>query len=191
MSHLIGILVGFASLLMSWIWLFATQFQIAKVQALLAPAVAFLAVCIALGQWHIARNKFKLDMFKQRSEVYEATRGAILDLMKHRTLTRDEQKQFLADTRGAPWLFDEGVRRFVDDLWDRVVDMDKLFRRSEAVQRDFEYARMTQNEESVQSARVAQDMLREKQRVHSEWCKDQINNRRVEALFKPFLKIES
>lgn len=192
MSHIIGLLVSFASMVGIWVWMFATDGQIDKLHALLTPAVALLAACIALGQWHIARNKLKLELFKSRHEVYEATRAAIFLIIQHRVLEPDQHQEFLRKTAGVMWLFDPGVREYVNELEERIQQLSNYGLQvvSAKEQENWERMQPEKNGEAIRRFQAAADHARQKQGEHVRWCQSQINNRYLEKLFEEFLVIK-
>ena len=143
--------------------------------ALLTPAVALLAVAVAVAQWRIAKNKLKLDLFERRYKVYSATSMAVHAVVARRTLSDEELQAFVEDTQGAKWLFNGGVDVYINDILDRRREMIELAQK-------------------IWDARVgnADDLaaLRAKRQVHQTWFNDQVKNRWLDAQFKDFLQLE-
>jgi hypothetical protein len=90
-------------------------------QALLTPVIAITAVLIGVAQWWIARNKLKLDLFDRRWSVYVAVREMLAEMFTHGKTSVEAEQKFLHGIRGARWLFDEPVDRYLrTELWAKV-----------------------------------------------------------------------
>ncbi|WP_417534974.1 hypothetical protein [Marinobacterium stanieri] len=95
------------------------------ISAIGIPMIAALAAWIAFRQFHIARNKLKLDLFDKRMEVYGAVRDSLKSIAQQGNLTPEQQVQYLQGTRSARWLFGPEVSEYIDKtLWHRIVDLE-------------------------------------------------------------------
>jgi hypothetical protein len=74
-------------------------------QALLAPAIAALAVVIALFQWHTAKQKVVLDLFDRRLTKYLALRDVVAEVVTAGAANQETLFQFLRALDGAEFLF--------------------------------------------------------------------------------------
>ena len=93
-------------------------------QSLATPAIATLAAVIAFGQWRIARNKLKLDLFEKRTAVYNAARSALTFVARKGSLTYDERVKYIAGIQPAKWLFNESVWSYLNDtLHDHMIQL--------------------------------------------------------------------
>jgi len=94
-------------------------------QALLTPTIAAVAVGVAVAQWWTARNKLRLDLFDRRWAIYVATREMLAEMFRHGASTQAAQQKFLEGTRGARFLFDENIARYLEkELWSRVAKLE-------------------------------------------------------------------
>jgi hypothetical protein len=90
---------------------------ITYLSALLVPAIAALAVAVAVAQWRIARNKLKLELFERRHSVYVATLEAINRIISSEEPDANFIERFQMGTAGVKWLFGPEVAEFV---WDEL-----------------------------------------------------------------------
>ena len=95
--------------------------------ALLVPVIAFFGAYIAYRQWRTAQNRLKLDLFDRRLAVYEAARRVITTVMTSGRISQEAEFQYLSGTRGALWLYNEEIVRYLDEeIWHKVVDLGTL-----------------------------------------------------------------
>lgn len=87
--------------------------MIAVLSALLTPAIAFLAVVVAVAQWWIARNKLKLDLFERRWTVYEALGKVLRQMGENGNVSDEERREFMYGTRAYQWLFNRRIAGFI------------------------------------------------------------------------------
>jgi hypothetical protein len=83
--------------------------------SLLAIIVAF----IALQQFLLARERFKLDMFERRFAIYRATQIFVNEIICHKVSSESPKwiQQFQKEAQAAAFLFDDDISKFLDDLW--------------------------------------------------------------------------
>jgi hypothetical protein len=126
---------------------------------------------IAYRQWRTAQNKLKLDLFDRRLVVYDAAREIILAARASGKVTSEAEFKYIANTRGAIWLFDPEIVRYLDEeLWRKIVDLGAL---------ESELEGLPAGEERSQNVRA--------QRVIKDWLGEQL--RVMEKKFAPFLKV--
>lgn len=90
-------------------------------QALLTPMIAGLATVIGCAQWWIARNKYRLDLFDRRWAVYIAARNVISAMFSHARTSQEEEWAFLTGIRGARWLFNDEIDRYLrKNMWPQI-----------------------------------------------------------------------
>lgn len=91
--------------------------------ALLTPIIGFFGALIAYRQWHIARNKIKLELYEKRFSIYEAT---LLFYQKIVACTAETikteafniaQKDFIKASREAQFLFstESGIFQLLEE----------------------------------------------------------------------------
>jgi hypothetical protein len=83
----------------------------------LAVIVAF----VALQQFLLARERFKLDLFDRRFAIFKATQVFVNEIICHRSVSASESstwiQQFSKQAQTATFLFDDDLSKFLDDLW--------------------------------------------------------------------------
>ena len=102
------------------------QTVIAILQALLTPAIAFLAVVVAVAQYHLAKAKFRHELYERRSAVYKATMKFIAQVTSGGNAKLDELQTFLRDTSEAAFLFTKHAKQiqpFLKELYMKGVDL--------------------------------------------------------------------
>jgi hypothetical protein len=94
-------------------------------QALLTPLIVIAVVGVAFAQWWTARNRFRLDLFDRRWAVYIAVRDAIGEMFTHSDISREAQMRFLTGIRGAAWLFDQHIDKYLrEEVWKRIAHLE-------------------------------------------------------------------
>lgn len=91
--------------------------------ALIPIALAALGSYIAIQQYRTNRQKLKIELFEKRYAIYEAVREYMGAIVRKRYPTEKEQKQFLVETKGASFLFDDEIMKFIEEVWQRSIDM--------------------------------------------------------------------
>lgn len=97
------------------------------IPALVLPFIAILGLYIAYSQWRTNQNKLKLELFRMRFKIYEASTVFIGDIMKGGVVTDQILRDFLVNTKEAKWLFNAEVARYLEnDLYSNGVDLQSL-----------------------------------------------------------------
>jgi hypothetical protein len=78
-------------------------------QAMLTPAIAFLAVVIGWGQWRTAQQKVVLDLFDRRLGKHTAFRGIVRQVMGAGAATQETSFQFAEAMDGVEFLFGDEI----------------------------------------------------------------------------------
>ena len=144
------------------------------VSALLVPMVAVVGAWIAYRQSRTARNTLKYALFDRRAAVYDAGREFINAARHSRNSrkTREAEYNYRSGTRGAIWLFNADIARYLDEeLLGKVYDLDVLEAEEEG---------LPEGEERSQNIQG--------QRAIREWLGEQLGV--MEQKFRPFLKLE-
>lgn len=85
-----------------------------------ATLIAALVAFIAIQQYLLAREKFKLDLFEKRFAIFKATETFIGLITMARNSSQNDfsdwHRQFSVQTQAASFLFDEEISNFIDDL---------------------------------------------------------------------------
>lgn len=82
--------------------------------------IATFALSVAVGivawqQWHVARNKLRLDLFDRRYKVWDTTRTFILQVLNN-TVTDPTMTEFKLAIADAKFLFDDDVVQFLNRI---------------------------------------------------------------------------
>jgi len=80
--------------------------------ALTAVTVAY----IALQQFLLAREKFKLDLFEKRFAVFKAVEKFINEAIANRTVSMEVLQQFDRETQTASFLFDNDIVTLIGEI---------------------------------------------------------------------------
>lgn len=77
---------------------------------------------IAIQQYRTNRKKIKNDLFEKRYTVFVAISDFIMAIAKGGKVTYEERIEFLSRTRGAEFLFDRKIKKYIDEVWEKSVD---------------------------------------------------------------------
>ena len=92
--------------------------------AIIPIAITGLVIYIAFQQSSTNRKKLKLDLFDKRFLIYKSTRVFVGKVIQNRKASRDEQREFLLGTRGSEFLFDADMKTYIDDVWNKSIDLE-------------------------------------------------------------------
>jgi hypothetical protein len=85
-------------------------------QALATPAIALLAILIAILQWRTAHQKIVLDLFERRMKVYSEIRAVIASVVSSGKLPNEKHFEFMRAIDGAKFLFGSNVTNYLEGL---------------------------------------------------------------------------
>ncbi|WP_315763627.1 hypothetical protein [Bradyrhizobium sp. SZCCHNS2005] len=85
-------------------------------QALATPAIALLAIVIAVLQWRTAHQKIVLDLFERRMKVYSEIRAVIASTVSSGKLPNEKHFEYMRAADGAKFLFGSKVNGYLEDL---------------------------------------------------------------------------
>jgi hypothetical protein len=85
-------------------------------QALATPAIALLAILIAILQWRTAHQKIVLDLFERRMKVYSEIRAVIASVVSSGKLPNERHFEFMRAIDGAKFLFGSNVTNYLEGL---------------------------------------------------------------------------
>ena len=86
--------------------------------------IAFLVALIAWGQWQVARNKLRLDLFDRRFKVFDATRKFVASIVRDAKRLDEELFLFYGATSDATFLFGSDVETYLTEIRKRACDME-------------------------------------------------------------------
>jgi hypothetical protein len=84
----------------------------------LAIAIAFLAVCIAWGQWVTARSRLILDLYDKRRAVYTKFHGPIGKAVREGRCDHENYFDFIVVLDEARFLFGRDVQDYIGEIGD-------------------------------------------------------------------------
>lgn len=85
-------------------------------QALATPAIALLAIVVAVMQWRTAHQKVVLDLFERRMKVYSEIRAVIASIVSSGKLPNEKHFEFMRAIDGAKFLFGSKVNGYLEEL---------------------------------------------------------------------------
>ena len=91
--------------------------------ALIPIALAALGSYIAIQQYRTNRQKLKIELFEKRYAIYDAVCEYMGAIISKRHSNENEQQQFLVETKGAAFLFDDEIIKFIENVWQNSIDM--------------------------------------------------------------------
>lgn len=98
-------------------------------QGLLTPVIAGLGILIGYRQWRTAQDKFRLDLFERRLEVFEVVDRYLLESLRGTEEAFDWSLKFDEAMMKARWLFEPNLVWFckkrvdtcceaINELWE-------------------------------------------------------------------------
>ena len=108
--------------------------------AALTPIIAFFAIWIAWQQNKTRRRQVRLGLFDKRYEVFVATMKLLSSAVNSANVTLDNLFEFLAETRTSAFLFGEDIQQYIDEVYDKSVELHHKVQTGEA-RRDNELMR--------------------------------------------------
>jgi hypothetical protein len=85
-------------------------------QALTTPAIALLAIVVAIMQWRTAHQKAVLDLFERRMKVYSEIRAVIASVVSSGKLPNEKHFEYWRGADGAKFLFGSKVNAYLTEL---------------------------------------------------------------------------
>lgn len=85
-------------------------------QALATPAIALLAIVIAILQWRTAHQKVVVDLFERRMKVYSEIRAVIGSVVSSGKLPNEQHFEYWRAADGAKFLFGRKVNDYLNEL---------------------------------------------------------------------------
>lgn len=143
------------------------------IAALLTPVVAGLGILIAYRQWKTAQQKLNLDLFNRRFSVYDATIHAVSTVARRGSITTEEVEAFVVATRGAKFLFNADVEKYLEQMTGRLENVANVTRLIDA-----SYDRGEDPSKLIAARSQVRKM------IGTEW-----EEKGVDAAFKDFMKL--
>jgi hypothetical protein len=91
--------------------------------ALLTPLIAIITIYIALQQYKINREQFKLALRDRRMKVFEATIELIVAVLRTAKVEQTDLTKFLVGTSERDLLFGSDITDYLKTVYDKAVDL--------------------------------------------------------------------
>lgn len=92
--------------------------------ALIPIVLSVLGIYIAVQQYRTNRKKLKLELFEKRYVVFDVVIKFIGEVVRTQSFDHQAQINFIEGTRGAEFLFDVDIKLYIDEIWDRAVNLE-------------------------------------------------------------------
>jgi hypothetical protein len=89
-------------------------------------AIGFMVAVIGFLQWHLAMEKFKLDLFDRRFVVFKGIQKFLSTVMRNPRISWDDPIVLLRETQDAVFLFNQDIVDYIDSLYKKSLDMKEL-----------------------------------------------------------------
>ncbi|ELA7327640.1 hypothetical protein Q9X94_003777 [Vibrio alginolyticus] len=90
--------------------------------ALITPTIAILGGYIAYQQYQTNKMALKKDLFDRRYAAFECVYDFIVTVVEWNGTSKEQREKFLSGTKGVEFLFDEEIKLYVDEVWERSSD---------------------------------------------------------------------
>jgi hypothetical protein len=91
--------------------------------AILTPTLAIIGTFLAVQQWRINDRKLKHDLYDRRLPLYTALMRFLTKIGQEAKASDEEISDFLQKTRESHFLFDDEVRRFLEEIYKGAIDL--------------------------------------------------------------------
>jgi hypothetical protein len=121
-------------------------------QALSTPALALLALAVAVGQWRLAHQRIVLDLFDRRMAKYEALRGAVAQVVTSGSARNEDSLAFARAANDVEFMFGPEVKAYVDSIHNAMIKhhaLEMTWEKEVGEQREKAYDRMSKHFETI------------------------------------------
>ncbi len=88
--------------------------------------IAGIVAWISWSQYSVSKEKFKLDLFEKRFQVFAATRKLLTIVMQRANIEIDDLFEFRANTGEAAFLFDTDITTYLSKIDKKVIRLHTL-----------------------------------------------------------------
>lgn len=99
---------------------------VAVLSALLTPLIAILAVYVAYQQYRTNHLRLQYETYERRFKVYKIVQGFLSDITRNAKDAFPRIHQFYEDASEATFLFAPEVQGFIDTLYEKAVDLERV-----------------------------------------------------------------
>jgi hypothetical protein len=96
------------------------------VLTLITAFTAVIVAIVAIQQFLLAKEKFKLDLFEKRHAVFKGVELFLYEIVINRKVTIENIQKYNLDTQTARFIFDEDVSKFIEDVRSKARDLKRL-----------------------------------------------------------------
>jgi len=96
--------------------------------AFLAPAIALVTSYIAVQQYRLNKLKVRHDLYEPRMRIYRTIMEFLSYIMQNGSTTDEELTRLLRDTSEARFLFRGKVKKHIEFLYQRALDLQEINR---------------------------------------------------------------
>jgi hypothetical protein len=90
---------------------------------LLTPLIAIVTTMIAIFQYRLERQRWRLALFDKRYPIFERTMEFVAGIVSAGTVTNVSTNQFLRDTKDAALLFGPDVAAYLKTIYSKAVEL--------------------------------------------------------------------
>ena len=90
-----------------------------SISGLLAPVIALVTVSILVMQYRLSKQRWRLDLFDKRYEVYQQTKKYIRHINASAGINSEDLEKFKTKSRDSDFLFSESIREYLELLYDQ------------------------------------------------------------------------
>ncbi len=91
--------------------------------ALLLPVIALIAIWIAYQQYKTTKQRLQHELYESRLRVYKAVQSFLAEIVRKGDADYKRCYQFYADSSEASFLFDETIKDYIEELFDKAANM--------------------------------------------------------------------
>jgi hypothetical protein len=84
--------------------------------AILTVIIAAFVAYVGYIQFKLADEKFKLDLFEKRFNIYKSVESFLQDILKEANVTINRKTQLYKETEYAVFLFEDDIIRYLEEL---------------------------------------------------------------------------
>jgi hypothetical protein len=84
--------------------------------------IPFAILYIAYQQYKTNKMKLKNDLFDKRYAAFESVNNYITTIAKGNSVDLNQREEFLSKTRGVEFLFDDEMKKYITEVWDKATE---------------------------------------------------------------------
>lgn len=87
------------------------------------PLIAIITVYIAYQQYHINKQKLKLDLYEKRYRIFKETKKLLHKINQDGAIDTIELRDFGFNTNDKVFLFNEDIVEFIEEIKRKAIDI--------------------------------------------------------------------